>query len=165
MLLAEAQVKSQEAGSELISPIPLLRYVSTLVFACSARPGVAIGLSILASEQLGGPFGEAVMLVITSTTFLVQIIGPPLVKVGVKKAGEVGLNVTEQDLNQSYRIADVMDKKVPVISAGLSLRELITLFGYTDNFYYPVINNANELIGAITLGGIKKTFATQELND
>jgi Kef-type K+ transport system membrane component KefB len=144
------------------SPAAVRKYLGICLFS---QAGVAIGLAILAGEQLGGSFGEAVTLIIASTTFLVQIIGPPLVKVGVKKAGEVGLNVTEQDLIQTYHIIDVVDTKVPVISAGLSLRELITLFGGTDNFYYPVVNNDKKLIGAITLAGIKKTFATQELND
>jgi Kef-type K+ transport system membrane component KefB len=144
------------------SPSSVRKYLGICLFS---QAGVAIGLSILASEQLGGSFGQAVMLIITSTTFLVQIIGPPLVKVGVTKAGEVGLNVTEQDLIQSYNIADIMNTKVPVISAGMSIRELITLVGGTDSFYYPVVNNTKEIIGAITLAGIKNTFATQQLND
>jgi Kef-type K+ transport system membrane component KefB/predicted transcriptional regulator len=138
------------------------KYLGICLFS---QAGVAIGLSILAGEQLGGSFGEAIILIITSTTFLVQIIGPPLVKVGVKKAGEVGLNVTEQDLIQSYHIKDVIDTKVPIISTGMSLRELVTLVGGTDSFYYPVVNDSKQLIGAITLNGIKNTFATQELND
>ena len=32
------------------------------------------------------------------STFLMEIFGPMFVKVGVKKAGEVGLNITEEDL-------------------------------------------------------------------
>ena len=144
------------------SPSTVRRYLGICLFS---QAGVAIGLSILASEQLGGAFGEAVMLVITSTTFLVQVIGPPLVKVGVLKAGEVGLNVTEDDLIQAYHVSDVMDTKAPVISAGMLLREVITVVSGTDNFYYPVVNNAKELIGAVTLSGIRNTFATQELND
>jgi len=144
------------------SPGTVRKYLGICLFS---QAGVAIGLSILASEQLGGSFGQAVTLIITSTTFLVQVIGPPLVKVGVTKAGEVGLNVTEQDLIQSYHVADVVDTKVPVVSAGMSLRELITLVGGTDSFYYPVVNDTRQLIGAITLSGIKNTFATQELND
>jgi Kef-type K+ transport system membrane component KefB len=144
------------------SPSTVRKYLGICLFS---QAGVAIGLSILASEQLGGSFGEAIILIITSTTFLVQVIGPPLVKVGVTKAGEVGLNVTEQDLIQTYHVADIVDTKVPVIYAGMSLREVITVVSSTDGFYYPVVNNAKELIGAITLTGIKNTFATQELNE
>ena len=54
---------------------------------------------------------------------------------------------------------------MPVISAGLSLSEVIKLVSGTDSFYYPVVDNENKLIGSVTLDGIRKTFATQELND
>ena len=45
------------------------------------------------------------------------------------------------------------------------MRKVVDIVSDTDSFYYPVINNENKLIGAITLDGIRKTFATQELND
>jgi len=35
----------------------------------------------------------------------------------------------------------------------------------TNNFYYSVVDDDNKLIGAVTLDGIRNTFATQELND
>ncbi len=143
------------------SPSTVRKYLGICLFS---QAGVAIGLSILASEQLGGSFGEAILLIITSTTFLLEIIGPPLVKVGVTKAGEAGLNVTEQDLIQTYRVVNVLDTKTPVISPGTPLREVITVVSGTDKFYYPVVNNAGELIGAITLDGIRNTLSTQEQN-
>jgi len=87
------------------------------------------------------------------------------VKLGVKKAGEIGLNITEEDLISSYSVADVMDTKVPVISAGMSLSEVIKVVSSTDSFYYSVVDSNKKLIGAITLDGIRNTFMTQELND
>lgn len=144
------------------SPQTVRKYLGICLFS---QAGVAIGLSILASEQLGGSFGQAIMLIIASTTFLVQIIGPPLVRIGVIKAGEAGLNVTEEDLVRSYRVADVMDTRVPVVSAGMSLRELVGVFSATESFYYPVVDEARNLTGAITLAGIKNTFVTQELSE
>lgn len=141
------------------SPKAVRKYLGICLFS---QAGVAIGLSILASEQLGGAFAEAVTLIITSTTFLVQVIGPPLVKVGVTKAGEVGLDVTEDDLIRTRDVGNVLDRKAPVISPGMSLREVITVVSGTDKFYYPVVDNANELIGAITLDGIRNTLSAQE---
>jgi len=93
---------------------------------------------------------------------LVQVIGPTLVKVGVTKAGEVGHEVTEDDLIRTRDVGNVLDRKAPVISPGMSLREVITVVSGTDKFYYPVVDNANELIGAITLDGIRNTLSAQE---
>jgi hypothetical protein len=38
------------------------------------------------------------------------------VKIGTGKAGELGLNVTEEDLIKTYKVADVMDTNMPLIS-------------------------------------------------
>jgi Mg/Co/Ni transporter MgtE len=84
---------------------------------------------------------------------------------GVKKGEEMGLNITEEDLIQTYKVADVMDAKTPTIAAGMSLRELVEVVSSTDCFYYPVVDNDKKLIGAVTLDGIRNTFTTQELND
>jgi CIC family chloride channel protein len=88
-----------------------------------------------------------------------------LVKISAKKAGEVGLNITEEDLIISYKVEDVLDVKVPAISAGLSLNELIKVVADTNSYCYPVVDNAGKLTGIITLDGIMNTFSTQELND
>ena len=144
------------------APDVIRKYLGLCLFS---QAGVAIGLSIIASQRFGGGFGEAIILTITSTTFLVQIIGPPCVKIGVKKAGEVGLNITEEDLIQTYRVADVMNKKVPVIFAGDSLNRVVNIVSNTQDFYYPVTDNQHNLTGIITLDGVRNSFATQQLND
>jgi len=103
--------------------------------------------------------------VIIGGLFVLQFVGPLFVKFGIKQAGEVGMNITEDDLIKTYRVADVMDTKVSVISAGMSLSEVIQVVSNTDSFYYPVVDTDKNLIGAITLDNIRNTFATQELND
>ena len=130
-----------------------------------SQAGVAIGLAIISSQLFAEQFGHAIIVIVMTTTFVVEIFGPMFVKLGVKKAGEVGLNITEEDLIETYNVADVMDAKVPVISAGTSLSEVIKVVSSTDNFYYPVVDNDKKLIGGVTLDGIRNTFMTQELND
>ncbi|MFC1676535.1 CBS domain-containing protein, partial [Planctomycetota bacterium] len=130
-----------------------------------SQAGVAIGLAIISSKIFPGQVGHAVIVIVMASTFVVEILGPMFVKSGVKRAGEVGLNITEEDLIETYNVTDVMDSDVPVISAGLSLSEVIKVVSGTDGFYYPVVDNDNKLIGSVTLDGIRKTFATQELND
>ncbi len=130
-----------------------------------AQGGVAIGLSILASHRFTPEISSIVILVVASTTFIVQLVGPLFVKLGVKKAGEIGLNIREEDLMATWRVADVVDATVPIIPAGTPLREVIRIVSGTEAFYYPVVDPENRLAGAITLHGIRNTFATQELHD
>lgn len=136
-----------------------------LGFCLLSQAGVAIGLAIISSQLFAEQIGHAIIVIVMTTTFIVEIFGPMFVRLGVKKAGEIGLNITEEDLLESYNVADMMDKEVPVISAGASLSEVIRVVSSTDNFYYSVVDNNKNLIGAITLDGIRNTFATQELND
>ena len=130
-----------------------------------SQAGVAIGLAIVSGQLFTGQIAHAIIVIVMTTTFIVEVFGPMFVKLGVKKAGEIGLNITEEDLIETYSVADVMDTKAPVISAGTSLREVIKVVSNTESFYYPVVDNDKKLIGAITLGNIRNTFATQELND
>ncbi|MEN6575762.1 MAG: cation:proton antiporter [Phycisphaerales bacterium] len=130
-----------------------------------AQGGVAIGLSILASHRFTPEISSVVILVVATTTFLVQLLGPLFVKLGVKRAGEIGLNIREEDLIETYHVTDVMDRQVPIIQACTPIKEVIRTVSGTESFYYPVVDGENRLAGAITLHGIRNTLATQELND
>jgi len=136
-----------------------------LGFCLYPQGTIAIALLVMASHRFEGHIRDVMLSVIIVGVFVLQIIGPVFIKIGAKKAGEVGLNITEQDLIRAYTVRDVMEKEAPVISAGLSLSEVVKIVSTTDSFYYPVIDNDQKLIGAITLDGIRNTFATQELND
>ncbi|MBN2455952.1 MAG: cation:proton antiporter [Sedimentisphaerales bacterium] len=136
-----------------------------------SQAGVAIGLAVLAARvfdplgEMGKNLAITIVNIIAATTIVFEIIGPIGAKFAISKAGEIGLNITEEDLIQTYSVGDVMDTKVPAIAAGLSLSEVIRIVSSTNSFYYPVIDNDKKLIGAATLDGIRNTFATQELHD
>jgi len=136
-----------------------------------SQAGVAIGLSVLAAGEFGsfGDEGRQVGLVlintIMATTIIFEIIGPIGAKYAISKAKEAGVNITEDDLIQTYKVGDVMETEVPVIMAGMSLQEVINIVSDTDDSHYPVVDNGDKLIGIITLDGIRKTFNVQELND
>ena len=130
-----------------------------------SQAGVAIGLAIISSQLFVEDVGHAIIVIVMTSTFVVEVFGPIFVKLGVTRAGEVGLNITEEDLIETHRVAEVMDTKVPVISAGTSLTEVVKVVSSTDNFYYPVVDTDKRIVGAVTLDGIRNTFATQELHD
>jgi NhaP-type Na+/H+ or K+/H+ antiporter len=135
-----------------------------------SQAGVAIGLAMLASGQFRS-FGEqgrdiavVILNTICATTVFFEIIGPVGTRIAINKAGEAGANVTEEDLIETYTVADVMSKTIPTIDVGTPLTEVIDVVSNTDSYYYPVADKDGQLVGAITLDGIRRTFSTQELN-
>jgi len=124
---------------------------------------VAIGLAILASQQFGPELGHTIVIVVMTATFLMEILGPMLVKVGVKRAGEVGLNITEEDLIKTYTVADVMDAKPTSIAQDLPLRQILEVFSTSESVYYPVIDAQSRITGVITIPDIKEMFANRDV--
>ncbi|MHC4119597.1 MAG: cation:proton antiporter domain-containing protein [Planctomycetota bacterium] len=138
-----------------------------LGFCLYQQGTIAIALLIMASQRFEGEIEirDMMLSVIIVGVFVLQFIGPLLTKIGVRKAGEVGMNITEEDLIKTHNVGDVMDAEAPVISAGMSLSDVIQFVGNTTSFYYSVVDKDKKLMGCITLDGIRNTFATHELND
>ncbi len=136
-----------------------------LGFCLYQQGTIAIALLIMASQRFEGETRETMLSVIVAGVFILQFIGPLFTKMGIKRAGEVGMNITEADLIKTYTVRDVMDKDVPVIEAGTPLSEVIQLVSQTHSAYYSVVDAEKQVVGAITMDGIRSTFATQELND
>jgi len=136
-----------------------------LGFCLYQQGTVAVALLLMASQRFEGQVRDMMLSVIIVGVFVLQLVGPLCVKFAIKKAGEAGMNITERDLIKAYRVENVMDTQVPVISTGTPLSQVIAVVSSTDKSYYPIVDSDMDLIGATTLDGIRKTFATQELND
>ena len=134
-----------------------------LGFCLLSQAGVAIGLAIISSRLFAGQVGHAIVVIVMTTTFIVEIIGPMFVKYGVKKAGEVGLNITEEDLIKTYKVGDVMEKEPTSIAEDLPLHQILEIFSTSDSVYYPVIDSGSRVRGKITIAGIKEMFANQDV--
>ena len=137
-----------------------------------SQGGVAVGLAVIAnhnfSKALPGTTivpGEIIVMVIIATTVVFEILGAPLVKLGVKKAGEVGLDVTERDLIESYSVADVMTKHPPVLQENSPAGHILKVFSDYESLCYPVVNAQGKLTGMITIGEVKEAFATQAFQE
>lgn len=127
-----------------------------------SQAGVAVGLSIVAGHRFEGFMGDAIVLIVTGTTFLVQIIGPTCVKIAVKKAGEINRNITEKDLIKSYTVSDVMSRNPVTMPQALPLAEILNTFCNTDALLFPVVDNNDNLMGIITIDSIKDSFLHQQ---
>jgi NhaP-type Na+/H+ or K+/H+ antiporter len=141
------------------APRTVRQYAGLCLFS---QAGVAVGLSIVAGHRFEGIMGEAIVLIITATTFLVQIIGPSCVKVAVHKAGEANKNITEKDLIKSYCVSDVMSKSPITMPESLPLEGMLNTFSNSDALYFPVVNKSQHLLGVVTVASIKESFVHQE---
>lgn len=138
-----------------------------LPFCLLSQAGVAIGLSIAAGNDFADSIGPEILLIITATTFIVQLIGPIFVKIGVTKAGECGLNVTVDDIKKNARVTDVTwgkihicDSESPsIVSETDRLFTILNSFSHNQNLNYVVKSTpGGELAGIITLEHLKEVM-------
>ncbi|MBD3272617.1 MAG: CBS domain-containing protein [Elusimicrobia bacterium] len=128
-----------------------------------SQAGVAVGLSMIAYHMFPRQEGNTIIVIITITTFIIQIFGPPLTKYAISQAGEVGLNITEEDLIKKTYVKDLMDKNPPVIHENLPLSSVLKIFAADNNLYYPVVDHHDKLVGVISVDSIKQTFMETDM--
>lgn len=141
-----------------------------LPYCLLSQAGVAIGLSIAAGNDFPDTIGPQILLIITATTFIVQLIGPIFVKQGVTKAGEVGLNITEDDIKKNTSVKDVMwgnlkicDENSPaIVSDTTTLNEILDSFSKQQNLNY-VVKVDDQLAGVISLEHLKEVLRFGEM--
>ncbi|MGN0729290.1 cation:proton antiporter domain-containing protein [Treponema sp.] len=139
-----------------------------------SQAGVAIGLSIAASSDFENSIGPSIVLIITATTFIVQLVGPVCVKHGVTKAGEVGLAVTEEDILKSSRVDEVSwgseklcsRESFAVVKDTEKICSILTKFETHHNQSFAVSSSeTGKLAGIITLEHLKETLVIGEFAD
>ena len=74
-------------------------------------------------------------------------------------AGEVGLNVTEEDLIEEYSVRDVMSDEPAVVQPGMTCHEVIETFSESDATCCPMVDKDNKVMGIVTLEGIKAALS------
>ncbi len=169
VLLAVAYVVGRTAGKFLGAyfgsklgglPSTVRKYLGFCLFS---QAGVAIGLSIVATHRFPNATAQSIILVITATTFLVQIIGPPFVRFAIIKTGEAGKDLTEDDLLASFCVSEIMDSKPPILKSNSSLEKVLQTAAESDSFFYPVVDEESRLIGIISFLTIKSLFIMEGL--
>lgn len=171
IVLAAAYVVGRTAGKFMGAyfgskwgglPANVRKYLGLCLFS---QAGVAIGLAILASHRFPNETAQSIILVITATTFLVQIIGPPSVRLAVIRAGEVGKNVTEEDLLASYHVSEIMDPEPPALKIDTALKQVLQTAAEKDSLFFPVVDEESRPIGMISFLEIKNLFLMGELEN
>lgn len=131
-----------------------------------SQAGVAIGLSLTAGNYFKDTIGDQILLIVTATTFVAELIGPIFVKKGITKAGEVGLNITEDDIKKKTKLNEVTWGSVPVcsidspsiVSETDTVDNIIESFSSHHNQTFVVKNEKGELTGIITMEHLKETL-------
>ena len=157
-------------GARLSHAAPAVqRYTGLGLFT---QGGVAVGLSIMASQHLSGipvtediSAGDLVVFVVTATTLVMQFTGPAMVKLAIKRTDEAGKNVTEQDVIAKWTVAEVMDHDVPVVPEQEPLLAILKRFSQSDRLVYPVVGESGELVGVVQLETLKDVLPNRDTWD
>ena len=133
-----------------------------------SQGGVAIGLSIMASQHLnniavveGYYLGDVIIFGVTATTFILQIIGPPTVKMAAILAKETGKNVSTEDILNENKISNNLITNVPIVNESTTLRAVFGIFAKGDLSMIPVLGNNKELVGGITIKQLRESLTDQ----
>lgn len=160
--VAGAYVGARFTGSELV----VRRYLGLGLFA---QGGVAIGLSIMASHYLTGVkvdenlmLGDVIIFGIAATTLIVQLFGPPMVKLAIKLSGEAGRNVTREDVIESLTVADVMETDVITFQENEPVTKAAHTFVEHEHLVYPVVDRQNQMIGILSLDALKNLLSNPD---
>jgi len=134
-----------------------------------SQAGVAIGLSISAGQLFPESLGPTVMLVITATTFIVQLIGPVCVRHGVCKAGECNLDVTEEDIIHESTVADVLGmtgkRTMSTLPEDAPFARVLENFGKQTALSTLVCSGDKKLVGIITVDILKDALLLGEISE
>lgn len=138
-----------------------------------SQAGVAIGLSIAAGQAFSTTIGPSIILIITATTFVVQLLGPICVKHAVEGAGECNLDICEEDIMKSCAVKDVTlagnpicsETSPAIVSETTKLHDILDSFSKNHNLNYVVKDSKNNFQGIITLEHLKESLQVQVMSD
>jgi len=135
-----------------------------------AQGGVAIGLSIMASQHLNEvpvtesmSLGDVIIFGVTTTTFLVQLMGPPLVKWIIKKSGEAGRNVTIEDVLEEMKVHQAFNSDVIILNEELPIENTVKIMADSDQLLFPVLDHTGKWIGLLSVSDIRQVLPDPSL--
>ncbi len=138
-------------------------------FGLLVQGGIAVGLAMMASAHLGDvplaeglTLGDLIIVTVTATTFIVQLVAPALIRLAVQRADEVGRDVTEGDVVASLRVRDVMVPDILSVHEGTPLTQVFEQFANQEHLQVPVLNADGAVTGVVTLESLREVFTSQD---
>jgi Kef-type K+ transport system membrane component KefB/CBS domain-containing protein len=132
--------------------------------------GVAMGLAMSIAHNLdylgaeGRNTGVIVVSVVAATSFIVQLIGPLLVKFGATRSGEAGRNVTEEDIIEISTVRNFMQKDFSLVREDATLDKIMETIKERESYHFPVVDKQGSLVGLISLGALRNVFRERDLD-
>lgn len=176
LLLAIAYILSRSFGKVAGAYIggKLSRAKSTVTrylgFCLFDQAGVAVGLALATFHSFSGLGEEArgagilILNIIMATTFLLQLLSPPMIKYGISKADEINRDITEEDVVNMYRISNVMEEDFFALRENNNLHEIIDIMKKSSAYTFPVVSMGGEFIGVVSLGDIREAFYEDQMD-
>ncbi len=139
-----------------------------LGFCLFDQAGVAVGLAIATYNNFTRmgyhDAGLLVINIITATTFLLQLLAPPMIKYGIKKADEMYRNVTEDDIIRIYKVGSIMDKDIVPIKINNNLHQILDIMKQSEGYNFPIVGPEGQFRGITSLGEIRDTIYEEQMD-
>lgn len=146
------------------APMGVQKYMKWCLLS---QAGVAIGLSISAGQMFPKTLGPTVILIVTATTFIVQLIGPLCVKHGVTMAGECGLDIKEEDILRESTVHSLVSgvRESDFLAEDTPFTAILESFSRQSTLSCPVCTQDKKIAGIITIDVLKDALLLDEIND
>jgi Kef-type K+ transport system membrane component KefB len=131
--------------------------------------GIAVGLAMMAASHLGNVpltddvmLGDLIIVTVTATTFIVQLVAPALIKLAIVRADEIGRDVTEEDVVAALHVDDVMVQDIVALQEGEPLTRVFEEFANQEHMQLPVVDKEGVVTGVVTLEKLREIFSSQD---
>jgi Kef-type K+ transport system membrane component KefB len=156
------------AGAKLSKADPVV--AQNTGFGLFSQGGVAIGLAIVASNHLQHVpltpemnLGQAIVTIVTTTTFFIQLTGPAAVKWALTRAGETQKRLNTSDFLESQEAAGALSD-FPTCKRDTPATHLISIFSEISELEsVAVLDEKEQFLGEITLKDLKPVLSQKEL--
>jgi CIC family chloride channel protein len=78
-----------------------------------------------------------------------------MTKLSIRLGGEEGRNITEEDIVEKLKVADVAIKEIVPLAETDPVGKAVQRFSESNNLAYPVVDEQHKLTGMLTLSHLK----------
>jgi Kef-type K+ transport system membrane component KefB len=141
-----------------------------LGFCLFDQAGVAVGLAIATFHTFSFLGEEAnmaglmILNIITATTFILQLIAPPMIRFGIKKGDEINRDITQEDIIAIHKVSDMMEEDFFTIKENNNLHEIMNVMKKSNSFIFPVVGMDGNFMGILSLGEMRDTFNEEQMD-
>lgn len=156
-----------------------------------SQAGAAIALATIAKSALGEPLGDRIQLIILSTVVFFELVGPILIQMAVRNAGEVplshaihhatstpfdelrylvnrilvafGFSPWESRAPEGITIDQVMRRNIKGVPASATFDEVIDYIEHSNDNSYAVVGDGGALVGIIRYEDLRDALFDPEL--